>query len=103
MACTASAQRIVVHAPSRVTAGETFRLEYTINTNDVDGRLQLGNIPDAFEVVYGPSVSQQQSYSMGRTTITNVAKECKALHKVNGIKLIDSYQFDRYIESHRVG
>ena len=64
MACTASAQRIVVHAPSRVTAGETFRLEYTINTNDVDGRLQLGNIPDAFEVVYGPSVSQQQSYSM---------------------------------------
>ena len=62
--CTASAQRIVVHAPSRVTAGETFRLEYTINTNDVDGRLQLGNIPDAFEVVYGPSVSQQQSYSM---------------------------------------
>lgn len=45
----------------------------------------------------------EQIYSMGRTAITNVAKECKALHKVNGIKLIDSYQFDRYIESHRVG
>ena len=64
VACTTSAQRIVVHAPSRVTAGETFRLEYTVNTNDVDGRLQLGDIPDAFEVVYGPSVSQQRSYSV---------------------------------------
>ena len=63
MACTMQAQRLVVHVPARVTAGENFRLEYTVNTTDAD-RLQLGDIPDAFEVVYGPSVSQQQSYSM---------------------------------------
>ena len=62
--CTAQAQRIVVNVPSRVTAGENFRLQYTINTRDVDGRLQLGDIPDALEVVYGPSVSQQESYNM---------------------------------------
>ena len=64
MAAAVHAQRIVVNAPGRVTAGENFRLEYTVNTNDVSGRLKLGNIPDAFEVVYGPSVSQQQSYSV---------------------------------------
>ena len=55
------AQQLTVHAPSNVSVGETFRLEYTLNTVDVNGNLQLGNIPDAFEVVYGPSVSQQQS------------------------------------------
>ena len=64
MACATWGQRLVVHVPSRVAAGETFRLEYTVNTTDVDGRLQLGKIPDAFDVVYGPSMSQQQSYSM---------------------------------------
>jgi tetratricopeptide (TPR) repeat protein len=64
VACATWGQRLVVHVPSRVAAGETFRLEYTVNTTDVDGRLQLGKIPDAFDVVYGPSMSQQQSYSM---------------------------------------
>ncbi len=58
------AQQLTVHAPSSVSVGETFRLEYTLNTVDVNGNLQLGNIPDAFEVVYGPSVSQQQSYTI---------------------------------------
>ena len=64
VASTAQAQHISVNAPSRVEAGETFRLQYTINTKDVDGKLQLGHIPDAFEVVYGPSVSQQESYNI---------------------------------------
>ncbi len=58
------AQHIAVHAPAGVTVGETFRLEYSLNTVDVNDNLQLGNIPDAFDVVYGPSVSQQQSYSI---------------------------------------
>ena len=57
-----NAQRVVVHAPARVTAGENFRLEYTINTTDAD--IRLGDIPDAFDVVYGPSMSQQQSYTV---------------------------------------
>ena len=58
------AQKISVSAPSRVATGETFRLSYTVNTADVNGRLQLGNLPEALEVVYGPSVSQQESYSV---------------------------------------
>ncbi len=56
------AQRVVVHAPARVTAGENFRLEYSVNTTSAE--IRLGDIPDAFEVVYGPSMSQQQSYSV---------------------------------------
>ena len=59
----AFAQRVVVHAPARVTAGENFRLEYSVNTDDAQ-RILLGDVPDAFEVVYGPSVSQQTSYSV---------------------------------------
>ena len=58
------AQHISVHAPGSVAVGETFRLEYSLNTVDVNDNLQLGNLPDALEVVYGPSVSQQQSYSI---------------------------------------
>ncbi len=64
VANTIAAQRIVVHAPARVSAGETFKLEYTINTTEMNGKLQIGDIPDGLEVVYGPSVSQQQSYSV---------------------------------------
>jgi len=64
VATTTMAQHISVSAPSKVEAGETFRLQYTINTKDVDGKLQLGNIPDALEIVYGPSVSQQESYNI---------------------------------------
>ena len=61
---TVSAQRIIVHAPARVAAGETFKLEYTINSTDMNGGLQIGKMPEGLEVVYGPSVSQQQSYTV---------------------------------------
>ena len=64
LSCTISAQKIVVHAPARVSTGETFKLEYTINTTDMNGSLQIGKMPEGLEVVYGPSVSQQQSYSV---------------------------------------
>ena len=60
----AAAQTLSVHAPSKVLVGETFRVEYTVNTVDVSGNLQEPAMPEALEVVYGPSVSQQQSYSM---------------------------------------
>lgn len=60
----AAAQSLSVHAPSKVLVGETFRVEYTVNTVDVSSDLQMPSLPDALEVVYGPSVSQQQSYSM---------------------------------------
>ncbi len=60
----AAAQKLSVHAPSKVATGETFRLEYSINTADVGGQLHIGSLPDALEIAYGPSVSQQESYSM---------------------------------------
>ena len=64
MAAVMQAQKISVSVPARVAVGETFRLSYTVNTADVSGRLQLGSLPDGLEVAYGPSVSQQESYSV---------------------------------------
>ena len=64
MACMAQAQTVSVSVPSKVMVGETFRLQYTVNTKDVDGKLQLGELPAELEVVYGPSVSQQESYNV---------------------------------------
>ncbi len=61
-AITSVAQKLTVKAPASVPAGETFRLEYTVNTSNVTGNLQIGNIPEALEVVYGPSVSRQESF-----------------------------------------
>ena len=63
------AQRITVKRPSTVAAGQPFQIQYIINTTDVKG-FKLGNVPDAFEVLYGPSTSTQQSFSIvnGRTT-----------------------------------
>lgn len=58
-----SAQSISVSAPSRVSAGENFRLSYTINTDDVDD-FRVGNIPNGLEVIAGPYTSQQSSYQM---------------------------------------
>ncbi len=43
MACMAQAQTVSVSVPSKVMVGETFRLQYTVNTKDVDGKLQLRN------------------------------------------------------------
>lgn len=64
LAQIAIAQRLSVNAPSRVQVGETFRLEYSVNTVDVNGELRLPEMPDGLEVVYGPSVSRQQSYNI---------------------------------------
>ena len=58
------AQRLSVNVPGRVQVGETFRLEYSINTVDVNGELRLPEMPDGLEVVFGPSVSRQQSYNI---------------------------------------
>ena len=59
----AMAQQITGRAPSHVAVGEQFRLSYTVNTDDVSG-FRAGNIPDAFEVLMGPSTSTQSSYQM---------------------------------------
>ena len=59
----AMAQQITGRAPSQVAVGEQFRLSYTVNTDDVSG-FRAGNIPDAFEVLMGPSTSTQSSFQM---------------------------------------
>ena len=55
--------QITVAAPARVSAGENFRLAYTINTQDVED-FRAGNIPSGLEVIAGPYTSQQSSYQM---------------------------------------
>lgn len=62
-----SAQQIKGKAPSQVAVGEQFRLSYTVNTDDVSG-FRAGNIPDAFEVLMGPSTSTQSSFPDGQRT-----------------------------------
>lgn len=57
------AQTLTVNGPSSIVAGQQFRLSYTVNTQDVSG-FRAGNIPDAFEVLMGPSTSSQQSYQI---------------------------------------
>ena len=59
----AIAQKLTANAPSQVSVGEQFRLTYTINTQDVSG-FRAGNIPDALEVLMGPSTSSQSSFQM---------------------------------------
>ena len=55
--------QISVSAPSRVSAGENFRIAYTINTQDVEN-FRAGNIPSGLELIAGPYTSQQSSYQM---------------------------------------
>lgn len=62
-------QKFVAEAPSEVSVGDQFRLTYTINTQDVTG-FTAGSIPDAFEVLIGPTSSYQSSFQSinGHTT-----------------------------------
>ena len=66
------AQNIRVDGPTAVYNGEQFQIRYIVNTTDVKG-FRMGNTPDAFEVLMGPSTSTQQSFSMvnGKTSHTS--------------------------------
>ena len=59
----ALAQTLTGRAPAQVAVGEQFRLSYTVNTDDAKG-FRAGDIPDAFDVLMGPSTSQQSSFQM---------------------------------------
>jgi len=63
------AQQITARAPEQVSVGQQFRLQYTVNTQNVSD-FRIGQIPDAFEVLMGPSTSTQSSFQMvnGKTT-----------------------------------
>lgn len=68
----AVAQNFIAEAPGEVTVGEQFRLTYTVNSQNVSN-FRVGNIPEAFEVLMGPSTSRQQSFQMinGHTSSTS--------------------------------
>ena len=59
----AVAQTLTASAPSQVAVGEQFRLTYTVNTQNASG-FRVGQLPDAFEILMGPSTSQQSSFQM---------------------------------------
>ena len=59
----AFAQQLSVSAPSHVSAGENFRVAYTINARDVE-EFRMGNVQDGLEVIAGPYTSSQSSYQM---------------------------------------
>lgn len=65
----AVAQTLKANAPQQVAVGQQFRLSYTVNTHDVSN-FHIGQIPDAFEVLMGPSQSSQSSFQIinGKTT-----------------------------------
>ena len=58
----------VASAPKSVVLGQHFRLTYTVNTTDAK-EPQIADMPD-FEILSGPNISTQQSYSNinGKTT-----------------------------------
>lgn len=66
------AQKLIVNAPSHVSAGENFRLTYTVNTQNVS-EFRLGSVPEALEVITGPYTSSQSSFQMmnGHTSSTS--------------------------------
>ena len=63
---------ITVQGPAHVSVGDQFQLRYVIATTDVKG-FRIGNVPDGFDVLMGPSTSTQQSFSIinGQTKHTS--------------------------------
>lgn len=57
------AQTLRVSAPKTVEVGEQFRLQYTVNTDNAR-EFRVNGIPDALEVLFGPSTSSQSSWQM---------------------------------------
>ena len=53
--------------PNRVGVGDQFRLSYTIATHSVSD-ISLGNLPESFDVLVGPSISNYSLNINGRKT-----------------------------------
>jgi len=62
--CKLDAQQISVSAPTNVTAGENFRVAYTIQTQDVKNFNSSLHSNDIAEVIAGPYTSSQSSFRM---------------------------------------
>ena len=70
VAMSGSAQTITLSAPTQVSAGENFRVAYTINTQDVQDFRSGIHSNEVAEVIAGPYTSSQSSFQMtnGHTT-----------------------------------
>ena len=63
-------------APSTVSTGENFRVEYHVSSDDVSEARFSGNIPDGLEEIAGPYISTQSSYQIinGHTSSSSSAR-----------------------------
>lgn len=62
IAISTKAQSLVAEAPQQVFIDEPFRLTYKVDTQDAID-FQIGKLPAAFEIIYGPSTSSGSSFS----------------------------------------
>lgn len=64
IACACFSQVIRVSAPSRVEAGENFRISFKVTTQDVDDFRSGLHSTDVVEVIAGPYTSSESSFQM---------------------------------------
>lgn len=64
VACACFSQVIRVSAPSRVEAGENFRISFKVTTQDVDDFRSGLHSTDVVEVIAGPYTSSESSFQM---------------------------------------
>lgn len=64
IACACFSQVIRVSAPSRVEAGENFRVSFKVTTQDVDDFRSGLHSTDVIEVIAGPYTSSESSFQM---------------------------------------
>lgn len=72
--CLMVAQKLTIQAPSQAEVGRRIQVKYVLNTTNYE-RIQPDGDFNGFEVQYGPSVSQMNSFSSvnGRTTQSSSA------------------------------
>lgn len=75
LAVVAFAQ-VQVNAPSNVAAGDNFRVEYHVSSDDISDVRFNGKIPEGLEEIAGPYVSTQSSYQIinGHTSSSSSAR-----------------------------
>ncbi len=65
-----------MNAPSNVAAGDNFRVEYHVSSDDISDVRFNGKIPEGLEEIAGPYVSTQSSYQIinGHTSSSSSAR-----------------------------
>ncbi len=62
--CVVMAQSITVSAPSKVEAGENFRVSFKVNTKDIEDFKSGLRSSDVVEIIAGPYTSTESSFKM---------------------------------------